>query len=143
MKSQNSKINGNLLIRIGIGFIFIWGGLEKFIPGFLGGPGLEGATGFIGGIFGVSGVIATVMTIGLAITELVAGVLLILGKKLFETYAVLTLLLLVATVMVWLPAGFADMSGNNNVTWIIVITHIGLLLTLAGLTLNAKNEKSA
>ncbi len=143
MSKQNSKINGNLLIRIGIGLIFIWGGLEKFIPGFLGGPGLDGATEFIGGVFGVNGIIATMMTVSLALTELAAGILLIAGKRLFETYAVLTLLLLVATVMVWLPAGFADMSGNNNVTWILVIMHIGLLLTLAGLTLQERQKKIA
>lgn len=134
---------GNLVIRIGIGLIFLWGGLEKFIPGFLGGPGLEGATGFIGDVFGVSGVIATIMTIGLAITELVAGIMLIAGKKLFETYAALTILMLVATVMVWLPAGFADMSGNNNVTWIVVMMHIGLLFTLAGLALQEKQKRTA
>jgi len=131
---------GNLIIRIGIGIIFLWGGLEKFIPGFLGGPGLEGATGFIGGVFGVSGIFATLITVGLAITELTAGILLIAGKKLFEAYAVLTLLLLVAILMVWIPAGFGDMSGNNNVTWIVLITHIGLLLTLAGLTINEKQK---
>lgn len=141
MKSQNATTNGNLLIRIGIGLIFLWGGLEKFIPGFLGGPGLEGATGFIGGVFGVSGIIATIMTVGLAITEIAAGVLLIAGKKLFEVYASLTVLILVATVMVWIPAGFADMSGANNVTWILVIMHIGLLLTLAGLTLQEKQKR--
>tara|TARA_R110002073_G_scaffold159477_1_gene314787 strand:- start:18081 stop:18512 length:432 start_codon:yes stop_codon:yes gene_type:complete len=143
MKSQNTKLNGNLLIRIGIGLIFIWGGLEKFIPGFLGGPGLDGAIGFIGGVFGVSGIIATIMTVGLALTELVAGVLLIAGKKLFETYAVLTLLLLVATVAVWIPAGFADMSGANNVTWVLVIMHVGLLLTLAGLALQERQNQIA
>jgi len=134
-------MNGNLLIRIGIGLVFVWGGLEKFIPGFLGGPGLEGATGFVGSVFGVNGVIASILTIGLAITELAAGVLIILGKKLFEAYAALTLILLVAVIMVWLPAGFQDMSGKNNVTWVTLITHIGLLLTLAGLTLNSKKSK--
>lgn len=51
------------------------------------------------------------------------------GKKLFESYAVLTFILLVAVLMVWLPAGMKDMSGNNNVTWVTLITHIGLLLT--------------
>jgi len=131
-------MNGNLLIRIGIGIIFIWGGLEKFIPDFLGGPGLTGATGFIGGVFGVSGIIATILTVGLAITELAAGILVIVGKKLFEAYATLTVILLIAIIMVWVPAGFQDMSGSNNVTWVLLITHIGLLLTLAGLTLNHK-----
>lgn len=133
-------MNGNLIIRIGIGLIFIWGGLEKFIPGFFGGPGLEDATGFVGGVFGVSGVLATILTVGLAITELVAGALVVAGKKLFEAYAALTLILLVAVVMVWLPAGFKDMSGANNATWVTLITHIGLLLTMVGLTINAKNK---
>ena len=134
-------MNGNVLIRIGIGIIFIWGGLEKFIPGFFGGPGLTGATGFVGGVFGVEGVIATILTVGLAITELAAGVLVVIGKKLFISYTVLTIILLVATLMVWGPAGFKDMSGANNVTWVILITHIGLLLTLGGLALNQKNIK--
>lgn len=135
--------NGNLIIRIGIGLIFIWGGLEKFIPGFLGGPGLEGATGFVGGVFGVSETFATILTVGLAITELVAGILVVAGKKLFEAYAVLTVILLVAVVMVWLPAGFKDMSGANNVTWVTLITHLGLLLTLAGLAINERNNTLA
>ncbi len=134
-------MNGNVLIRIGIGIIFIWGGLEKFIPNFLGGPGLEGATNFVGSVFGVTGIIATILTIGLAITELIAGILVVIGKKLFEAYTVLTLILLVAIVMVWLPAGFKDMSGNNNVTWVTLITHLGLLFTLGGLALNHKTIK--
>jgi hypothetical protein len=45
--------------------------------------------------------------------------------------------------MVWIPAGFADMSGANNVTWILVVIHIGLLLTLAGLTLQEKQKRDA
>ena len=132
--------NGNVLIRIGIGLIFIWGGLEKFIPGFFGGPGLEGATGFVGSVFGVEGTIASILTIALAIIELGAGLLVVFGKKLFEAYAVLTVILLVAIIMVWGPAGFKDMSGANNVTWVTLITHIGLLLILAGLTLDHKKS---
>ena len=128
------------MIRIGIGLIFIWGGLEKFIPGFFGGPGFEGATGFVGGVFGIEGVIATILTIVLAITELTAGVLIVIGKRLFEAYAAVTVIMLVAIIMVWLPGGLKDMSGNNNVTWITLIVHIGLLLTLAGLTLNHKKS---
>lgn len=133
-------MNENLLIRIGIGLIFIWGGLEKFIPGFFGGPGLEGATGFVGSVFGIEGVIATILTIVLAITELTAGILIVTGKRLFEAYAAVTVILLVAIIMVWLPGGLKDMSGNNNVTWVTLITHIGLLVTLAGLTLNHKKS---
>ena len=132
--------NGNLIIRIGIGLIFIWGGLEKFIPGFLGGPGLEGASGFVGGVFGIEGTIATILTVVLALAELGAGLLVISGKKLFLAYAALTVIMLVAIITVWLPAGLKDMSGNNNVTWVTLITHIGLLLILAGQTLNHKKS---
>jgi len=132
--------NGNLLIRIGIGLIFIWGGLEKFIPGFFGGPGLDGATGFVGSVFGVEGTVATILTIILAITELGAGLLVVFGKKLFQAYAVLTVIMLVAIIMVWGPAGFKDMSGANNVTWLTLITHLGLLLILAGKTLSHKSS---
>lgn len=32
---------GNLIIRISIGLLFVWGGVEKFIEGFLGGVGLQ------------------------------------------------------------------------------------------------------
>lgn len=131
---------GTLIIRIAIGTVFIWGGLEKFIPGFLGGPGLEGATGFVGGVFGVSGILASILTIGLAITELAAGVLVVTGKRLFEAYGTLAILLFVAIVMVWLPTGLKDMSGANNVTWVTLITHIGLFGTILGLTL--ENKKS-
>ena len=134
-------IKGDVLIRIGIGLIFIWGGLEKFIPGFFGGPGLDGATGFVGSVFGVEGIIASILTIGLAIAELGAGLLVVFGKKLFQAYAVLTIIMLVAVVMVWLPAGFKDMSGANNGTWVTVITHVGLLIILAGLTLNSKGSR--
>lgn len=133
-------MNGKIIIRIGIALIFIWGGLEKFIPGFFGGPGLEGATGFVGGVFGVEGTLATIMTIGLAVTELAIGILLITGKKLFETYAVSTLIMLVALIMVWFPAAFKDMSGANNVTWVTTIIHVGLFVILLGLTLDHKKK---
>lgn len=133
-------MNGNLLIRIGIGLIFVWGGLEKFIAGFFGGPGLEGATGFLKSIGLDLGSATIVLTVILAITELAAGALILAGKKLFEAYAVLTLVILVAIVLVWGPAAFADFSGNNNTMWVAFIVHLGLLFTLAGLALNHKKK---
>lgn len=51
--------------------------------------------------------------IGFAVTELVAGVLVVADKKLFEAYALLTFILLVAVLSVWLPAGLKDMSGSK------------------------------
>lgn len=31
----------NLIIRIGLGLLFVWGGLEKFLIGYFGGVGLD------------------------------------------------------------------------------------------------------
>ena len=131
-------MNGNLLIRIGIGLVFIWGGLEKFIPGFLGGPGLDGATGFVKSIGLDLGGVTKVVTVILALVELGAGLLIIAGKKLFEAYAVLTIVILFAIILVWGPGAFADFTANNNTTWVGFIVHLGLLFTLAGLALNHK-----
>lgn len=133
-------MNGNLLIRIGIALVFIWGGLEKFIPGFFGGPGLEGATGFVKSIGLDVGGATTALTVILAITELAAGLLILAGKKLFEAYTALTVIILVAIVLVWGPGAFADFSGKNNVAWVVFMVHLGLLFTLAGLALNNKKK---
>ena len=38
---------GNIIIRIGFGLLFVWGGLEKFIEGFLGGVGLNNMAAFL------------------------------------------------------------------------------------------------
>ena len=133
-------MNGNLLIRIGIGLVFVWGGLEKFIPGFFGGPGLEGATGFLKSVGLDLGGATIGLTIALAAVELLGGILILLGKKLFEAYAVLAIVMLIATLLVWAPKAFADFSGANNMFWVIFITHLGLTITLAGLALNHKKN---
>ena len=36
----------DLIIRIGFGLLFVWGGLEKFFEGFLGGVGLQNMADF-------------------------------------------------------------------------------------------------
>ena len=133
-------MKGSLLIRIGIGLIFIWGGLEKFIPGFFGGPGLEGTTGFLKGIGLNLGGATIVLTVLLALTELAGGVLVIAGKKLFEAYAILAIVILIAIILVWMPGAFSDFSANNNTTWVGFIVHLGLLFTLAGLALDHKKK---
>ena len=37
----------DLIIRIGFGLLFVWGGLEKFFEGFLGGVGLQNMADFL------------------------------------------------------------------------------------------------
>ena len=133
-------MNGNLLIRIGVGLAFIWAGLEKLIPGFLGGPGLEGATGFLKSVGLDLGGATIVLTIVLAATELTAGVLLLTGKKLYIAYALAALIMLGAIVLVWGPGSFADFTANNNTNWTVLMAHVALVSALAGLALNHKKN---
>ncbi len=119
---------GNLITQIGFGLLFIWGGLEKFFEGFLGGVGLNymanvlKSTGW--SFLGDSGTYA--LAIILATLELVAGILLIVNKKLFLAYSFLAFIMLVALVTVHIPSG----------NWMNIMIHIALFLALLGLGLN-------
>lgn len=64
--------------------IFIWGGLEKYILGFLDESGLEVASGFVSQVFELEETLTTVMAVVLDIVELAAGLLVVFGKKIFE-----------------------------------------------------------
>lgn len=125
-------MNGNLLIRIGMGLLFIWGGLEKFIEGFLGGVGLKNMAAFLSsnglGFLGDTGNL--VLGGVVAAVELIAGVALLANKRLFEAYGVLSIIILVALVLVHIPSG----------NWMNIMIHLALVLTLAGLALNNKNS---
>jgi len=74
--------NGNLLIRIGFGLLFVWGGVEKFIEGFLGGVGLQNMADFLKSsglaFLGDTGTYA--LGAILAALELVAGILLFANR---------------------------------------------------------------
>ena len=126
--------NGNLIIRIGFGLLFIWGGLEKFIEGFLGGIGLKNMAGFLQNsglaFLGETGT----YTLGaiLAGLELVAGILLLANKKLFEAYIFLTFIMFMALVLVHIPSG----------NWMNIMIHIALFTTLLGLGLNARQNST-
>lgn len=124
---------GNLIIRIGIGLLFVWGGLEKFIEGFLGGVGLQVMADMLKGsglaFLGDTG--TYVLGAILALLELVAGILVLAGKQLFYAYAFLAFVMLMALVMVHIPSG----------KWINIMIHIALLGTLAGLAINNKPVK--
>ncbi len=126
--------NGNLIIRIGFGLLFIWGGLEKFIEGFLGGVGLKNMAGFLQNsglaFLGETGT----YTLGaiLAGLELVAGILLLANKKLFEAYIFLTFIMFMALVLVHIPSG----------NWMNIMIHIALFTTLLGLGLNARQNST-
>ncbi|NAS30410.1 DoxX family membrane protein [Flavobacteriaceae bacterium R38] len=125
--------NGNFLIRAGFGLLFIWGGLEKFFEGFLGGVGLDNMAAFLSssglGFLGETG--TYVLGAILAVLELVAGIALIINKKLFEAYLILAFIMLIALVMVHIPSG----------VWMNIMIHLTLFLTLLGLCLNSRSAK--
>ncbi|MGR7812662.1 DoxX family membrane protein [Lacinutrix undariae] len=122
--------NGNLLIRIGFGILFIWGGLEKFIEGFLGGVGLQYMADFFKStpmaFLGDSG--TYILAVVLATLELVAGVLLLANKKLFETYIFLAFTMFMALVLAQIKPG----------NWMMIMIHIALVFSLTGLALQNK-----
>lgn len=121
---------GNLIIRIGLGLLFVWGGVEKFIEGFLGGVGLQNMADFLKAsgleFLGDSGTFA--LGALLAALELVAGVLVLLNKKTFYAYTFLAFIMLMALVLVYIP----------SLSWMNIMIHIALLTTLVGLAVDAK-----
>ena len=123
---------GDLIIRIGFGLLFVWGGLEKFFEGFLGGVGLQNMADFLKAsglaFLGDSG--TYMVGALLAALELIAGVLLLLNKQLFYSYAFLAFIMIMALVLVHIPSG----------NWMNIMIHIALVTTLAGLALNEKNK---
>ena len=124
---------GNLIIRIGLGLLFTWGGLEKFFTGYFGGVGLEKmasslqSIGF--GFLGESGNYALAFI--LALTELIAGVLILVNRKTVFAYFYAAFIMLVALVTVYFPSG----------NWMQSMIHIALLTTFLGLALETYNLK--
>lgn len=124
---------GNLIIRIGFALLFIWGGLEKFIEGFLGGVGLQNMADFLKqsglAFLGDTGTYA--LGALLALLELNAGVLLLINKKTFFAYTFLAFVMLMALVLVHIPSG----------NWMNIMIHLALTTTLAGLAIGENQKK--
>lgn len=123
---------GSIIIRIGFGLLFVWGGLEKFFEGFLGGVGLDNMAGFLKssglGFLGDSG--TYILGAVLALIELIAGILLFANKQLFYAYGVLVIIMLVALLSVHIPSG----------NWMNIMIHIALFAALLGLALEKKED---
>lgn len=125
-------LEGNLLIRIGMGLLFIWGGLEKFFEGLMGGVGLQKMAEALQSIgFGFLGDTGNLILAGfLALAELIAGIAILANRRLFEAYGAMAIVMLVALVLVHIPSG----------SWMNSMIHGALTLTLAGLASNHKSK---
>jgi len=123
---------GNLIIRIGIGLLFVWGGLEKFIEGFLGGVGLDNMAAFLKtsglAFLGDSG--TYMVGALLAALELIAGILVLLNKQLLYAYTFLAFIMLMALALVHIPSG----------NWMNIMIHITLFTTLLGFAVENKGD---
>lgn len=125
----------NLIIRIGFGLLFVWGGLEKFFEGFLGGIGLQNMADFLkaSGLSFLGDNGTYFVGAALAFFELVAGVLVLANKQLKYAYAFLAFIMFMALVLVHIPSG----------NWMNIMIHIALFTTLTGFALeNFSSKKS-
>lgn len=127
--------SGNLIIRISFALLFIWGGLEKFFEGFLGGVGLQNMADFLksSGLAFLGDTGTYTLGFILALLELIAGILLLINKQLFYSYAFLAFIMFMALVLVHIPSG----------NWLNIMIHIALMGSLAGLAVQAKSGKLA
>ncbi|TYB74011.1 DoxX family membrane protein [Bizionia myxarmorum] len=123
---------GNLIIRIGFALLFIWGGLEKFIEGFLGGVGLQNMADFLkeSGLTFLGDTGTYALGALLALLELIAGILLLINKQTFFAYTFLAFVMLMALVLVHIPSG----------NWMNIMIHVALTTTLAGLAMQEKQS---
>lgn len=115
---------GNFISRFGFGLLFIWGGLEKFFEGFLGGVGLEAVAGLLegSGLGFLGHTTLYLLASALAAFELLAGILLLMRQQLVYAYGILAFFMLNALVLVHLPSG----------NWLMIMIHVALFLALAG-----------
>jgi len=121
---------GNWIIRIGFALLFIWGGLEKFIEGFLGGVGLQNMADFLAdsGLAFLGGTGTYILGALLALLELVAGILVLVNKQTVYAYTFLAFIMLMALVLVHIP--------SDN--WLNIMIHVALTTTLAGLAVQER-----
>ena len=113
------KAQGVALLRVTLGLLFLIGGLSKLVA-----P--EGITGLLGKIgFPAVGVFVWI----LIIIEIVGGAALILGKKVDKVVWPLFIVLLIATLLVHLPAFDRSQTPTMmNLLWHLV--GLGGLLSL-------------
>ena len=122
---------GLLIIRLGIGLLFIWGGLAKFVTG-IGGPGLEKFAGMLSGTFGEFGLILAVLV---GVFELIGGIAVLLGILDREANLILAVIILTSIFLVHLSGGFTPSAVQGT------LTHLALVLTFIGLAISGSGKK--
>ncbi len=114
---------GIAILRIVVGFIFFMHGLDKF------NGGIDGTAGFLGSL-GIP--LPTFMAILLIATELIGGIMLILG--LFTRYVAVAeaIAMVVALVTVHSSNGFSSQNGGYEYVLALIGASVALVLLGSG-----------
>ncbi|MFA5231967.1 MAG: DoxX family protein [Candidatus Omnitrophota bacterium] len=115
---------GILVLRLGIGIMFMAHGLQKSF-GLFGGPGIKGFSGMLSGLGFVP---AEFWAYVAAYTELVGGLFLIMGVQVRPAAALLLILIVTAAFKVHLGKGFFLSNGGFEYTFVIAATCLALIL---------------
>lgn len=120
---------GNTVLRLGLGLLFVWGGLEKFFKGYFGGVGLEKMASSLQTIgFGFLGEKGNYfLAIFLAATELIAGILILINRKTALASFYAAFIILVALVTVYFP--------TKN--WMQSMMHIAIMTSYLALGIDS------
>lgn len=118
----------SLILRLGLGIMFMAHGLQKAF-GLFSGPGMQGFTKMLAGLgFVPAGFWAYIG----AYTELLGGAFLILGLFTRGSAALLLVFMLVAILKVHLSKGFFLSSGGFEYPFIIICSLAALLILGGG-----------
>ncbi|HJR41066.1 MAG TPA: DoxX family protein [Gemmatimonadaceae bacterium] len=131
---------GLLVLRLGLGIIFMAHGAQKLF-GWFGGAGIEGTAGF----FASLGIPAPeILAWVVAILEVFGGLLVILGMFTRVIPAFLAIDVTVALFTVHLPAGFfVKPQGPDGIEFVLIMAVASLTLAFSGAgaySLDAKRE---
>lgn len=117
-----------LLLRLGLGFMFMAHGMQKAFA-FFGGPGISGFSQMLSGLGFSPAVFWAYLA---AYTELVAGLFLVAGFLTRISACFLAILIVVATVKVHLAGGFFLSNGGFEYNLIILCALVSLIILGAG-----------
>ncbi|MFA5157387.1 MAG: DoxX family protein [Candidatus Omnitrophota bacterium] len=113
-----------LVLRLGLGVMFAAHGLQKAF-GMFGGPGISGFSGFLSQLGFPAPLVWAYVA---AYTELIGGLLLVLGISVRVSASFLLVLIAVATYKVHLSKGFFMQSGGIEYNLIIACACMALIL---------------
>jgi putative oxidoreductase len=118
----------SLVLRFGLGFMFVGHGLQKAL-GFLGGPGPKGFAGFLASLGFSNSLLWAYIT---GYSEMICGLCLILGLMVRSSSLVLLLIMGVALAKVHISKGFFLQAGGFEYVFVISTALIALLILGAG-----------